>query len=94
MLKKCTLILSVALLPLSACNTLDDHKLGRGAAGAGVGAAAGAGVAAVAGSSILLGAAVGAAVGGLAGAVWADRDHDGRADGYVRDGKYYSGGPR
>ncbi len=36
---------------------------------------------------------IGAAVGGLAGAVWADRDNDGRVDGYVYNGQYYAGGP-
>ena len=39
------------------------------------------------------GAAIGAAVGGLAGAVWADRNGDGRADGYVYNGQYYEGEP-
>ena len=32
---------------------------------------------------------IGAAVGGMAGAVWADRDNDGRVDGYVYNGQYY-----
>jgi hypothetical protein len=43
--------------------------------------------------SILQGAVVGAAVGGLAGAIWADRDNDGRVDGYVYNGQYYAGPP-
>ena len=43
----------------------------------------GAGVAALTGGGLLTGAAIGAAVGGLAGAVWADRNNDGVADGYV-----------
>ena len=34
---------------------------------------------------------IGAAVGGLAGAIWADNDRDGRADGYVHNGQYYQG---
>ena len=45
------------------------------------------------GVSILQGAVIGAAVGGLAGAVWADRDNDGRVDGYVYNGQYYAGPP-
>ena len=36
---------------------------------------------------------IGAAVGGVAGAVWADRDNDGRVDGYISNGQYYQGGP-
>jgi hypothetical protein len=36
---------------------------------------------------------IGAAVGGLGGAVWADANNDGCADGYVREGQYYSGAP-
>jgi hypothetical protein len=47
----------------------------------------------VPGVSVIEGAAVGAAIGGLAGAVWADRDNDGRVDGYVYNGQYYAGGP-
>ena len=45
--------------------------------------------------SIIIGAvlAIGAAVGGLAGAVWADRNGDGRADGYTYNGQYYEGQP-
>ena len=41
------------------------------------------------------GAAIGAAggAGGIAGAVWADANNDGCADGYVREGQYYSGSP-
>jgi len=58
--------------------------------GAGVGAVAGA---AIPGLSPIEGAVVGAAIGGLAGAVWADNDHDGRADGYVYNGTYYQGAP-
>jgi hypothetical protein len=88
-------IASAALLPLAACTSLSDSsQLERTAAGAGLGAAAGAGVAAVAGADVLTGAVIGAAVGGLAGAVWADRDGDGRTDGYVRNGTYYPGVPQ
>lgn len=57
------------------------------------GAALGAGVGAVTGLPILESAVVGAAVGGLAGAMWADRDNDGRVDGYVYQGQYYPGAP-
>ena len=67
---------------------------GSAATGAGVGAAAGAGAGAlIGGLGVLEGAAIGAAVGGLAGAVWADANNDGCADGYVREGQYYSGSP-
>ncbi|MEO5773869.1 MAG: YMGG-like glycine zipper-containing protein [Sphingomicrobium sp.] len=58
--------------------------------GAALGAAAGA---LIPGVSLLEGAVIGAAVGGLAGAVWADQNNDGRADGYVYNGQYYSGQP-
>jgi hypothetical protein len=46
------------------------------------------------GLSILEGAVIGAAVGGVAGAIWADRDNDGRVDGYVYNGQYYAGTPQ
>ena len=55
-----------------------------------LGAAAGA---VIGGISPLEGAVIGAAVGGLAGAIWADRDNDGRVDGYVQNGQYYNGAP-
>ncbi len=45
------------------------------------------------GLGVLEGAVIGAAVGGIAGAVWADRDNDGRVDGYVANGQYYAGAP-
>ena len=64
------------------------------ATGAGIGAVGGAAVGAVVpGVGIIEGAAVGAAIGGLGGAVWADQNQDGYADGYVREGQYYSGRP-
>jgi len=67
---------------------------GTAAAGAGLGAAAGLGVGAVTGGlGLLTGALIGAAVGGIAGAVWADSNNDGCADGYVREGRYYEGSP-
>ena len=47
----------------------------------------------IGGLSPIEGAVIGAAVGGLAGAVWADNDRDGRADGYVYNGQYYQGQP-
>ncbi|MEO6153479.1 MAG: hypothetical protein ABIT09_01265 [Croceibacterium sp.] len=66
-----------------------------GSAGVGAlgGAALGAGVSAIAGTNLLASALIGGAVGGLAGAVWADSNNDGCADGYVREGRYYSGSP-
>jgi uncharacterized membrane protein len=71
-----------------------DPTLRRVATGALGGAALGAvGGALIPGVSMLEGAVIGAAVGGLAGAIWADRDNDGRADGYVYNGQYYQGAP-
>jgi hypothetical protein len=71
-----------------------DPTLHRVATGALGGAALGAvGGALIPGVSVLEGAVIGAAVGGLAGAIWADRDNDGRVDGYVYNGQYYQGGP-
>ncbi|MEO7602806.1 MAG: glycine zipper domain-containing protein [Sphingomicrobium sp.] len=64
--------------------------IGGALGGAVLGAAAGA---VIPGLSILQGAVIGAAVGGLAGAVWADRNNDGRVDGYISNGQYYEGGP-
>ncbi|HEU0310617.1 MAG TPA: YMGG-like glycine zipper-containing protein [Sphingomicrobium sp.] len=64
------------------------------ATGALVGGALGAGAGAVIGGlSPIEGAVIGAAVGGLAGAIWADNDRDGQADGYVYNGQYYQGQP-
>ena len=86
-------LMAAAALPLGACASTNDDTLASAGTGAAIGAAGGAGVAAVAGGDILTGAAIGAAVGGLAGAVWADRNGDGRADGYVYNGQYYEGEP-
>jgi uncharacterized membrane protein len=89
-----TIFLSAAALSLGGCASMDDDRLGDTATGAGVGAAAGAGLGAVVGGiSPIEGAVIGAAVGGVAGAVWSDRDNDGYADGYVREGQYYQGRP-
>jgi hypothetical protein len=87
-------LMAAAALPLSACaSTPTDNTLASVGTGAAIGAAGGAGVAALTGGSLLTGAAIGAAVGGLAGAVWADRNNDGVADGYVYNGQYYAGEP-
>ncbi|MEO6041606.1 MAG: hypothetical protein ABIP41_06875 [Croceibacterium sp.] len=72
------------------CGPSVPASAGVGALG---GAALGAGVSAVAGTGLLASALIGGAVGGLAGAVWADSNNDGCADGYVREGRYYSGSP-
>lgn len=79
----------------TASATRCGPSVGRSAAtGAAVGGATGAGAGAlIGGVSVLEGAVIGAAVGGLAGAVWADANNDGCADGYVREGQYYSGNP-
>ncbi|MGH6785283.1 MAG: hypothetical protein ACREBO_00500 [Novosphingobium sp.] len=94
MTRKMLVLLGAAALPLAGCTSMDsDRSLAYAGTGAAVGAAGGAGIAAVTGGDLLTGAVIGAAVGGLAGAVWADRDNDGRTDGYVRDGQYYAGAP-
>jgi len=93
-MRKAVLLVAAAALPLSGCATYpSDHTLASAGTGAAIGAAGGAGVAALTGGSLLAGAAIGAAVGGLAGAVWADRNNDGVADGYVYNGTYYEGAP-
>ena len=96
MKKSIIAVLMAGSMSLGACTTTgqqDDTLAGAGA-GAGIGAVAGAGVGAVVGGlSPIAGAAIGAAVGGIAGAIWADRDNDGYADGYVREGQYYEGRP-
>lgn len=93
-MKKAFVLLAAAALPLGACTSYNnDSTLASAGTGAAIGAAGGAGVAAIAGGDLLTGAAIGAAVGGLAGAVWSDRDRDGRADGYVYQGQYYEGAP-
>ncbi|HVR92014.1 MAG TPA: hypothetical protein VHG29_13115 [Novosphingobium sp.] len=88
------LLMAAASLPLGACTNMgSDRTLASAGTGAAIGAAGGAGIAAIAGGDLLTGALIGGAVGGLAGAVWADRDNDGRADGYYRGGQYYAGEP-
>ena len=87
-------IVLASTISLGACAT-NDRTLESAATGAGVGAVGGAAVGAVVpGVSLIEGAAVGAAIGGLTGAVWADRNQDGYADGYVREGQYYEGQPQ
>ncbi|HEY0043283.1 MAG TPA: YMGG-like glycine zipper-containing protein [Allosphingosinicella sp.] len=97
MTKSITAILLAGSMSLAACTTTtaqEDATLRGAGTGAGIGAVAGAGVGAVVGGlNPLEGAAIGAAVGGLAGAIWADRDNDGYADGYTRGGQYYEGRP-
>lgn len=90
-----TMLVGATALALGGCTSMhEDDTVASAATGAGVGALAGAGVgAAVGGLSPIEGAVIGAAVGGVAGAVWADRDNDGRPDGYVREGQYYEGRP-
>ncbi|WP_167737666.1 YMGG-like glycine zipper-containing protein, partial [Sphingomonas parva] len=78
-------LLFAGALPLAACSSYQDNEtLESAGTGAAIGAGVGAGVgAAVGGLNPIEGAAIGAAVGGLAGAIWADRDNDGYADGYT-----------
>lgn len=72
-----------------------DPTLRRVATGALGGAALGAGAGAlIPGLGVLEGAVIGAAVGGVAGAIYADRDNDGRVDGYMQNGQYYQGAPQ
>jgi len=87
-------LMTVASIPLAACTSMNnDRTMASAGTGAAIGAAGGVGIAAIAGENLLVGAAIGAAVGGVAGAVWADNNNDGRADGYYRDGRYYAGAP-
>jgi len=95
MKKSFAAVLLAGSLSLAACaSTTEDDTLAAAGTGAAVGAAGGAALGAATGVlSPIEGAVVGAAVGGLAGAVWADRDNDGRADGYISNGQYYEGTP-
>ena len=86
-------ILLAGTVSLGACAT-NDRQAGNIAQGAAIGAAGGVAVGAlVPGVSLIEGAAIGAGVGGLAGAVWADNNGDGYADGYMQNGQYYQGTP-
>src|SRR5213075_2585977 len=90
MMQKTILALALAgSVTLTACAS--NPRVAEGAAIGGVGCAAVGAV--VPGVNVIEGAAVGAAVGGLAGAVWADNNNDGYADGYVQNGQYYAGTP-
>jgi hypothetical protein len=71
-----------------------DRTLEGAGGGALVGGAIGAGAGAlIGGINPIEGAVIGAVVGGLAGAVWADKNNDGYADGYMREGEYFEGEP-
>lgn len=72
------------------CRNVLQTAVQTGVAGAAIGAGAGA---LIGGLSVLEGALIGTAVGGIGGAVWADANNDGCADGYVREGVYYAGTP-
>ena len=94
MQKTLTAMFLATSLSLGACATTNDDDLADVGTGAAIGAGVGAGAGAVIGGlSPVEGAVLGAAVGGLAGAVWTDRDNDGRVDGYTRGGQYYQGDP-
>src|SRR5690349_13575809 len=93
-MKYSLVLMAAASLPLAACSSYGGNDtVASAGTGAAIGAAAGAGVSAIAGTDLLTSAVIGAAAGGLAGAVWADRDRDGRADGYVYQNQYYQGTP-
>ena len=101
MKKQILAVLMAGSVTLGACATTDeygarnDDTLEGAGTGAAIGAVAGAGLGAVVGGlNPIEGAAIGAAVGGLAGAIWADSNNDGYADGYVREGQYYQGAPQ
>lgn len=92
-MNKAFLFIAAAALPLGACASTNDNTLAAAGTGAVIGAAGGAGVSTLVGGDALTGAIIGAGVGGLAGAIWADSNNDGRADGYVYNGQYYAGEP-
>lgn len=83
-------LLGASALSLGACASPSDETVESAATGAAIGAGAGAvGGAVIPGVSPVEGAVAGALVGAIAGTIAADRDNDGRADGYYRDGVYY-----
>lgn len=89
MSKLAVALLGAGALTLGACTT-NDETLESAGTGAAIGAAAGAGAGAVIpGVSPVEGAVAGALLGAVAGTIAADRDNDGRVDGYYRDGVYY-----
>ena len=89
--RKVLVALMAGTVALGACSTSNNDTLESAGTGAAIGAAAGAGVGAVVGGvSPIEGALAGAAVGAIAGTIAADRDNDGRVDGYyTQDGTYY-----
>ncbi|MCP3729787.1 hypothetical protein M9978_05025 [Sphingomonas sp. MG17] len=93
MKKSLTAVLLAGSLSLGACATTGDSDLAAVGSGAAVGAVGGAVVGGIVAGAPIEGALIGAAIGGIAGAIWADQDGDGRADGYYRDGRYYAGPP-
>lgn len=83
-------IILAGAMSLGACTSTNNDTLESAGTGAAIGAAAGAGVGAVVGGiSPVEGALAGAAVGAIAGTIAADKDNDGRADGYYQNGTYY-----
>ena len=87
-------MLLAGTISLGACAT-DSRTQGNIAQGAAIGAVGGAALGAVVpGINVIEGAAIGAGIGGLTGAVWADNNGDGYADGYVSNGSYYQGTPQ
>ena len=78
---------------LSGCTTYGKHPpVADAAMGAAFGAVGGTAFGAIVpGASIAKGAVAGAAVGGLAGALWADRNDQGYADGCVQNGQCRAG---
>ena len=89
-MRKFTLAIMLAgSASLAACAS--NPNVTRNAAVGGLGGAAVGAV--IPGVSVVEGALAGAAIGGLTGAIWADQNNDGRVDGYVYNGQYYTGAP-
>ena len=93
MKKSVAAVLLAGSLSLGACASTTNHDLAAAGTGAAIGAAGGAALGAVVAGAPIEGALIGGAIGGIAGAFWADQDNDGRADGYMREGRYYPGTP-